>query len=171
MYNNKIYSVECPEAMHMYIVSCQGLTSAGSTVWAGLSLRLLVTGYNHAIISKWGIEQIGISCCSIFLLFSMRISGRVTLNIVALGNPRSLSLSICSECKATCSWLILLHQSAWFMFCAHGKRTSFLEEHYAFSCWQDSLAALGTCKSTVLLTQKCWVITKWENTTLAYCFL
>ena len=57
------------------------------------------------------------------------------------------------------------------MFWAHGKQTSFLEEHYVFSCWQDSLAALGTYKSTVLLTQKCWVITDWDNVSLAYCFL
>ena len=49
------------------------------------------------------------------------------------------------------------------MFWAHRKQTSFLEEHYVFSCWQDSLAALGTCKSSVLLTQKCWVITEREN--------
>ena len=74
MYNNKINSVECREAMHMYIVSCQGLTSAGSAVvQAGLSPRLQVTGYKHAIISQWGIEQIGISSCSIFFLFSMEI--------------------------------------------------------------------------------------------------
>ena len=95
----------------------------------------------------------------------MKVSGWVTctLYIVALRNPWSLPLSICSECKATCICLILLHQSAWFMFWAHGKQTSFLEEQYEFSCRQDSLAALETCKSSVLLTQKCWVITEWEN--------
>ena len=50
MCNNKINYVECPEAIHMYIViKLPGLGGAGSAVQAGLSLRLQVTGYNHLL--------------------------------------------------------------------------------------------------------------------------